>query len=367
MTTDLATTASTVSTAPDLPATPTVSGAGALTALGARSLLDRLAPSTKRSYQHAYRALIEAVTGAPCPTDPEALLTIASTLTDASVSEALNLIATTPRKNRDGTTRTTSGGDPIYVSAAYLTQTVSAVRLFARLAGAADPVGVNCENYLAAHRKRSAPAKQVSALDWATADAVVTVTASDGGDVTRLRDAAVIALASDALLRVSELSALDLADITSDGDGTGTVLITRSKTDQDGTGAALFVRAVTLALIDRYLTAAKIDPASDGALFRRIRRGGHVTTQRLTPRSIRQLITDRAAAAGVSGASGHSLRIGAAQSLVAANASLVEAQQAGRWKSPTMPAHYARHQQAKHGAVSRLRPDTTAEAGAVAS
>ena len=42
--------------------------------------------------------------------------------------------------------------------------------------------------------------------------------------------------------------------------------------------------------------------------------------------------------------SGHSLRVGSAQSLAAAGAGLVELQEAGDWQAPTMPAHYARHQ-----------------------
>ena len=40
---------------------------------------------------------------------------------------------------------------------------------------------------------------------------------------------------------------------------------------------------------------------------------------------------------------------------VRAGATLPEAQQAGRWQSPAMPAHYARGELAAHGAVARLR------------
>ena len=42
--------------------------------------------------------------------------------------------------------------------------------------------------------------------------------------------------------------------------------------------------------------------------------------------------------AGIEGrVSGHSLRVGGAQSLAAAGASIVEMQTAGRWQSPSMP------------------------------
>ena len=53
--------------------------------------------------------------------------------------------------------------------------------------------------------------------------------------------------------------------------------------------------------------------------------------------------------------SGHSLRVGGAQSLATAGASLVEMQIAGRWQSPVMPGRYAQGQLAKQGAMARLR------------
>ena len=63
-----------------------------------------------------------------------------------------------------------------------------------------------------------------------------------------------------------------------------------------------------------------------------------------------------AEAAGITGrVSGHSLRVGSAQSLASAGASVVEMQQAGRWQSPSMPGMYARGQLASRGAVARLR------------
>ena len=52
---------------------------------------------------------------------------------------------------------------------------------------------------------------------------------------------------------------------------------------------------------------------------------------------------------------GHSLRVGSAQSLATAGASLVEMQVAGRWQSPNMPGYYAQGQLARQGAVAKLR------------
>lgn len=87
-------------------------------------------------------------------------------------------------------------------------------------------------------------------------------------------------------------------------------------------------------------------------------KGGVVGSVPLTAQTIRAIIRGWAREAGVTGrVSGHSLRVGSAQSLVSAGATLPELQQAGRWLSPEMPARYARGQLAGQGAVARLRPE----------
>ena len=77
----------------------------------------------------------------------------------------------------------------------------------------------------------------------------------------------------------------------------------------------------------------------------------------MQPRAVADAIRSRAAAAGIDRASGHSLRVGAAVSMAQRGASLVAMQQAGGWRSPDMPAHYARQAAASRGAVATLRPE----------
>ena len=164
--------------------------------------------------------------------------------------------------------------------------------------------------------------------------------------IAGLRDAALIRLMSDCLLRISEAVAVDVEDLTKN-----TLRVKSSKTDQEGRGEVLYVGDATLKLVKRYCRNAGIEA---GALFRRIRRGDHVTGERLTDVSARRIIKARAAAAGVEGfISGHSLRVGSAVSLAQAGASVVDMQNAGRWKSPQMPAHYAKAELAERGAVAR--------------
>lgn len=192
---------------------------------------------------------------------------------------------------------------------------------------------------------------QVRGIDWQQADHMAAV-AADDGSTCGLRDAALIRVMSDALLRVSEASNLNADDLSTADDESGTLVVQYSKTDQEGTGRVQYVGRPTMDALRRYLTACDV---ASGPLFRRIDKAGTVG-DRLSSRSMRAIIQRRAEAAGIEGrVSGHSLRVGSAQSLAAAGASLVQLQVAGRWKSPTMPAYYARHQLAALGAVATLR------------
>ena len=51
----------------------------------------------------------------------------------------------------------------------------------------------------------------------------------------------------DAMLRVSEAAVLTWKDLETEADGTGRLLIRRSKTDAEGEGAVVFVSAPSMA------------------------------------------------------------------------------------------------------------------------
>ena len=107
---------------------------------------------------------------------------------------------------------------------------------------------------------------------------VVTLAEADK-TIAGLRDAVLIRLMSDCLLRISEAVAVNVGDLHK-----STLRITSSKTDQEGRGEVLYIGGPTLKLIDRYRTKAEIQ---SGALFRHIRRGDHVQSGRLTTVSAR--------------------------------------------------------------------------------
>lgn len=159
--------------------------------------------------------------------------------------------------------------------------------------------------------------------------------------------------ASDALLRVGELSALRADDFAAREDGSGRLAIRFSKTDQEGVGAMLYLGVSTVARLRAWIDCAAI---VDGPLFRQVRENGMVHKCGLSAHSMRAIIQRCAKDAGIQGAvRGHSLRVGASQSLAGAGAGLVELQTVGRWKSPGMPARYARAEIAGRSAVARLR------------
>ena len=83
---------------------------------------------------------------------------------------------------------------------------------------------------------------QVEGISWEMADIIAAlITAVEPGSLAAFRDAALISIMSDAMLRVSEVAALQCADIREDNGGAGLITIHNSKTDQDGEGAILFL------------------------------------------------------------------------------------------------------------------------------
>ena len=192
---------------------------------------------------------------------------------------------------------------------------------------------------------------QVDGLIWQDVERVC-IYAETEGTLIGLRDSAMIRLMSDCLLRISEVVAVNVGDFKG-----STLTLRSSKTDQEGAGETLYVCDNTRELLKQYRERAEI---TRGAVFRHIRRGGHVQSNRLNPHSARRIIKKRAQAAGVEGfISGHSLRVGSAVSLAQAGATVVDMQVAGRWKSSQMPAHYAKAELAERGAIARFKDGKT--------
>ncbi len=289
--------------------------------------LESLADNTRRSYLGAIQRL--------------ALCDISSLgdLVDDRLSVAIRSLA--------------SGG----YAAGTISVTIAAARWVARTLNEPDPYGPRSQAAQRVANRRASPARTAVPLVWEEADRAAQIAAADGS-IAGLRDAAIIAVMSDAMLRRSETAALLWPDLDIDGDGSATLAVRRSKTDQTGNGTRQYLGAAT---VKRIVAWAEVCghrqlPVQAGALFCQVRRGNHVDLgAALSGGAISQIVTRRAAAAGVTGATGHSLRVGSAVSLVRSGASLVDLQHVGRWRSPQMPASYVRGEAARQGAIARFR------------
>ena len=190
--------------------------------------------------------------------------------------------------------------------------------------------------------------KQAVPLNRSVVDRLIAATGNTAKD---LRNVALLAVQYDTLCRRSELVALDIEDMASIEDGTGTALIRRSKTDQAGEGAVRFLAMDTVEHVKRWTDAGGLE---DGALFRAVHKGGRIGG-RLNDRDVPRILKSMARAAGLDlDVSGHSCRVGCAQDMVAAGFALPEVMQAGGWKSPATVALYSEHLIARKGAAAKL-------------
>jgi integrase len=143
-------------------------------------------------------------------------------------------------------------------------------------------------------------------------------------------------------------------DIAEAGDGSGSILIRRSKTDTTGEGATAYLSPLTMRLLNRWIKEAGL---KDGAIFVRVYGavgvGGPLTAQNVMTilRKVGQWIgLEREEWERISG---HSARVGAAQDLLALNIDLPSVMQAGRWRDTRMPMRYGEKVLASRGAMAR--------------
>ena len=155
------------------------------------------------------------------------------------------------------------------------------------------------------------------------------------GDV----DIAIATVMRDALLRRSEAAELRWGDVEFSADGSSLITIRRSKTS--------IVSAVQY-----------VGTGATGALCRIRPLNAHPDSRVFglrSGRSISNRLGAMAREAGLGeGFSGHSPRVGMAQDLTAAGVGLAALMVAGRWRSERMPAHYARGEAARRGAVAKF-------------
>lgn len=177
-------------------------------------------------------------------------------------------------------------------------------------------------------------------------------TAGDG--IRADRERALLCVAYDTMARRSELVALNVDDIQFEEDGSGRAIIQRSKTDQAGEGAQAYLSAETVRWLKAWFEIAAI---TEGPLWRRLI-GRKRVGDRLNADQVSHIYKRVAEWVGmkpevVEQVSGHSIRVGATQDLLALNIDLASVMQAGRWKSTVMPMRYGDRVLAARGGMAR--------------
>jgi integrase len=193
--------------------------------------------------------------------------------------------------------------------------------------------------------------RQAKALGWHEIKRFL-ITAGDNIRATRER--ALIAVAYDSMARRSELVAMDVEDFGFMEDGSGRVIIRRSKTDQAGEGSLAYLSPDTVGYLQAWLKVAGIN---SGAVFRRLIGRGRIGP-RLQVDAIAQTFKRVGEFVGMTAeemrqVSGHSIRVGATQDMLALNIDLASVMQAGRWKTTVMPMRYGEEVQAGRGGMAR--------------
>ena len=171
--------------------------------------------------------------------------------------------------------------------------------------------------------------------------------------IRQARDAAIIRTMSNGLLRISEVGAIHCEHISTRRNGSGALLIPRSKTDQEAEGKEVYLQKRTITAIEKY---QRLSGVSEGPLFKRVYQNCKMGNDALGITAIRDMIKDVAQKAqiDVTGISGHSFRVGTAQSLVEGKATMPQLQTAGRWKDTRMPARYTEKEELAHGVIATI-------------
>ena len=146
----------------------------------------------------------------------------------------------------------------------------------------------------------------------ATAERLSAMLAHIPADLHGKRDRALLLLGMAGAFRRSELIGLDVEDLTFTEKGMD-VTIRRSKTDQEGQGHLVAIPAgeclKPVAAVKAWLEAAGI---TSGPLFRPVNKAGRAGDERLSDRSVANIVKAYAGRAGLDlpAFSGHSLRAG---------------------------------------------------------
>ncbi|WP_421952728.1 tyrosine-type recombinase/integrase [Pelagibacterium sp.] len=225
------------------------------------------------------------------------------------------------------------------LKASTLKRKLVAINKLHRLAGYV-PIADDEEVLLAVRRvKRAQPGRPRQALGI-TFERREKLMAQCGDDLIGLRDRVLVAVGFDTLCRRSELIALRVEDFQLNPGGTMSVLVRRAKNDPEGLGRVAHLSRETTEIVQDWIATAQIER---GPLLRPIYKS-KVGRRYLSPSVVGRVLkrlSEQAYDTDIAyKVSGHSLRVGAAQTLTARGVGLLPIMSAGGWKSANIVARY---------------------------
>jgi len=191
-------------------------------------------------------------------------------------------------------------------------------------------------------RTHGAPQRQAKPL---LVEDLLRIMALLGNRPKDIRDKALLLIGFAGVFRRSELIAVNCNDIEIVHQGM-IITIRRSKTDQTGQGRRIGIpmargRYCPVHAYECWIDVAETDT---GPIFRSVTRHGQVTADRLSTRSVSDIIKERVKAIGLDAKyySGHSLRAGLATSAAIAGVSTLAIRQQTGHRSDATLARYVR-------------------------
>jgi site-specific recombinase XerD len=221
-----------------------------------------------------------------------------------------------------------------------------------RVAGLTDPCTEETVRLAlrAIARERGTQQKQAAPLNGNHA-AILAHVAGPAARLKEVRDVALMLVGRDLLARASELVSIPYEALSfDDEDGTAIICLRRFKTSTEALPCQVGPDAA--AALKRWLAASGV---TSGPLFVSVTKGGRPTGRPLSVRDVSRVLKGLARRAHLkSDFSAHSLRVGMAQDLTAANVEGAAIMQAAGWTTPRMLARYTSKLSAKRGAIARF-------------
>ena len=173
----------------------------------------------------------------------------------------------------------------------------------------------------------------------------------DSNCLKSVRDTLIVNLAFDTLCRGAELRVAVFSNLTLDHDGTGSLLVERSKGDKEGVGSIRNISRKTVEILNLW---GEMTGLSSGYILRAVTHSGKL----MPPGKVIKPICHNTLVAAFKCVdptlSGHSARVGSVIEQFKNDINIYAVQYSGGWQSTMMPVHYGKKITAKKSGSAQL-------------